>query len=271
MVPALTLTADLGGSRTALSLTTRGADAGDRVQVFRHVAGRTAPVRRSRLDATGSATASVVTPRRQATYAVRLLPTRRHASARARVVVVAPSPANLSIAGSATRVVTGGSATIGGTVTSSSGDVLPGHRVVLLRRGPARWRPVGRGVSDAAGQVSITTPAITVTSRFRLRTGHVSSGLWRVAEIPTLTASADRSSTVVTVSGVAHGARAGDRVLLFRRAHGRLVRLGHGRLDGTGSVTFETKARPTRTTYVVRLVGTEKHAPASASVTVPGG
>ncbi len=161
---------------------------------------------------------------------------------------------------------------VGGTVTSAAGDVLPGRRVLLLRRAAGHWRRVGHAVSDAAGHVSIATPAITVTSRFRLRTRHhVASGVWRVVEVPTLAASAQRSSTGVTVSATAHGARPGDRVLLLRRAHGRLVRLGHARLGANGSVAFVTRARPTRTTYVVRLLGTPKHAPAKASVTVPGG
>ena len=180
-------------------------------------------------------------------------------------------PANVTIAGSATRVAAGGSTAIGGTVTAASGDALPGRRVVLLRRGPFRWRPVGQATSDAAGHVSIATPAITATSRFRLRTGHhVASVKWRVVEVPGLSASANRSGTTVTVSATAQGARAGDRVVLFRRAHGRLVRLRHGRLDAGGSVSFAVKARPTRTTYVVRLPATRKHAPASATVTVPG-
>ena len=272
MVPTLTLSADVGGSRTTLAVATQGARAGDRFQVFRHLAGRAALVRRGRVDTSGTAAVSVLTPRRHATYVVRLLPTKRHAATRARVRVVPPAPANVTIAGSATRVAAGGSTAIGGTVTAASGDALPGRKVVLLRRGPFRWRPVGQATSDAAGHVSIATPAITATSRFRLRTGHhVASVKWRVVEVPGLSASANRSSTTVTVSATAQGARAGDRVVLFRRAHGRLVRLRHSRLDAGGSVSFGVKARPTRTTYVVRLPATRKHAPASATVTVPGG
>jgi hypothetical protein len=188
------------------------------------------------------------------------------------VLVVPPAPANLTIAGSASRVGSGATAAIGGTVTSASGDVLPGRRVVLLRRGPQRWRLVGHAVTDAAGHVSIATPAVTVTSRFRLRTlHHVGSGIWRIVEVPTVTATAQRSSSSVTVSATAHGGRPGDRVLLLRRAHGRLVRLRHARLDASGSVAFVVASRPQRTTYVVRLLGTQKHAPAKTTVTVPGG
>jgi hypothetical protein len=95
--------------------------------------------------------------------------------------------------------------------------------------------------------------------------------VWRVVEVPTLTASADRSATTVTVSARAQGARSGDRVFLLRRVDGRLVRVRHARLDATGSVSFSVKARATRTTYVVKLPSTRKHGAAAAKATVAGG
>jgi hypothetical protein len=271
MVPSLTVAADVGATTTTISLATAGTRPGDRFLLYRHVAGRTALVRRGRLDASGSGAVAVNTPRRRATYAVRLLPTKRHAATRARVLVVPPAPASLTIAGSATRVVAGGTAAIGGTVTSASGGALPGHRVVLLRRGHDRWRPVGRAVTDAAGHVVIATPAITVTSRFRLRTDHrVASARWRVVEVPTLTASADRSGSTVMVSATARGAHVGDRVVLLRRTAAGPVRLRHGRLDASGSLTFNVLARAARTTYVVKLAATQRHGAATTTVTVPG-
>jgi hypothetical protein len=270
MVPRLTVTTDVGGTTTTISVTTEGTRVGDRFLLYRHMAGRTALVRRGQLDASGAAELSVITPRRRATFAVRLLATRLHASTRARVAVVAPAPASLTIVGSAARVGPGDTVVIGGTVTSADGDVLPGHRVVLLRRGPDRWRPAGHAVTDAAGHVSIATPPVTATSRFRLRTDHrVASVVWRVVEVPTLTASADPSGSSVMISVTSHGARPGDRALLFRRTTGGLVRLRHARLDASGSVTFFVKARPARTTYVVKLVPTRRHAGATARVTVP--
>jgi hypothetical protein len=270
MVPSLTVSADVGGSTTSISVASVGTHAGDRFQLFRHVAGHTALVRRSRLDPAGSATVSVNTPRRSATYAVRLLPTRRHAAARALVLVVPPAPAILTITGSATRVGPGDTVAIGGTVMSGSGEALPRHRVVLLRRGPHRWRPVGRALTDAAGQVTFTTPPAAATSRFRLRTDHrVASVVWRVVEVPTLSASAGPSGGKVMVSATAQGAHAGDRVVLLRRAAGRLVRVRQARLDAGGAVTFVVKARARRTTYVVRLPATKRHGQASTTVTVP--
>lgn len=271
MVPVVAVTADVGGTTTTLAAAAQGSAPGDRVQVYRHLAGRTVLVRRARLDASGSASIAVRTPRRRATYAVRLLPTRRHAAAAARVVVVPPAPAGLTIDGSASRVVVDGTAVIGGTVTSATGDVLPGRRVVLLRRGPARWKPVGQAVTDAAGHVSIATPPIAATTRFRLRTDQaVHSTVWRIVELPRMGASASRSTDTVSIAAAVTGARAGDRVVLLRRVGGRLVRMRHGPLDASGSVIFVVPARATRTTYVVRLGATQRHGPASAAVTVPG-
>jgi hypothetical protein len=269
MVPNLTVSAEIGGSTTTITPAAQGSAPGDRVLLVRRVAGRTPLVRRARLDASGSAAIAVATPRRRATYVVRLLRTPRHAAVRARVVVVPPAPATVSIAGSASRVTPGTSVVIGGTVTSAAGDVLPGHQVVLLRRGPRHWRPVGHAVTDAAGHVSIATPPIAATSRFRLRTDHrARSVLWRVVETPTLGASAERDTSTVTITVTASGARAGDKVVLLRRVAGRLVRMRHAPLGGTGSLTFTVPARKTRTAYVVRLAGTKLHGPATASVVV---
>jgi hypothetical protein len=271
MVPTLTVSASVGGSTTIVTPTAQGSSPGDRVQLFRHVAGHTSLVRQARLDATGSVPISVVTPRRHATYVVRLLRTKRHAAVRARVAVVPPRPAAVTIAGSAGRVTDGASTVVGGTITSADGSPLPGHRVVLLERGASRWRPVGHAVSDAAGQVSIATPAIIATSRFRLRTDHgVHSVSWRVVELPGLQASAQRSGATLLVTADASGARAGDKVVLLRRSGGRLVRLRHGRLGAGLSVTFSVHARKTPTAYAVRLVATRRHGPGSAGVEAGG-
>jgi hypothetical protein len=270
MVPALTVTADVGGATTTVTPAAQGSDPGDRVELFRHVAGRATLVRRARLDATGSVPIPVVTPRRRAVYVVRLLGTRRHAAVRARVVVVPPRPAAVTIVGSAARVANGGSAVIGGTVTSATGAILPGHKVVLLERGPVHWRPVGHAVSDADGHVSIATPAITATARFRLHTDHrAHSVTWRIVELPALSVSGQRSGGTVVITATTSGARPGDKVVLLRSVNGRLATLRHGRLDANGAAVFSVTARRVRTEYVVRLVATKRHGPASSSVIVP--
>jgi hypothetical protein len=90
-----------------------------------------------------------------------------------------------------------------------------------------------------------------------------------VVELPTLSVTASRSGSTVTITATASGARAGNRVVLFRRAPGGLVRVRHAFLDAQGVVTFTARARGARTTYVVRLLATARHGPASAAVTVP--
>lgn len=275
MVPTLTMTASVGDTATTLVATAQGATTGDRIRLFRRTGGRIALIRRGRLDSGGSVQVSVAIPRRRAAYVVRLLGTRRHTPARARAVVVPPEPAALTISGSSGRVAPGASAAVGGTVTSAAGTALPGRRVVLLRRGPARWRPVGHAITDAAGQVSIETPPLRATSRFRLRTGRgghgVRSSAVRIVEVPTLTASARRGDARVGITATVVGARAGDRVVLLRRTGGRLVRMRRAALDADGTATFTVRARKARTTYVVRVVRTRRHAAATASTTVPGG
>jgi 5-hydroxyisourate hydrolase-like protein (transthyretin family) len=199
-----------------------------------------------------------------------LLRTHRHAAARARLVIVPPAPASLKISGSSHRVQYGSTTSISGIVTSASGAPVAGHRVVLLRRGPAGWRRVAHAVTDVNGQVFLSTPEILGTTGFRLRTDHhVHSVGWRVVEVPSLTASGRRDGAVVDVSATARGGRAGDKVVLVRKAGSRLVRVAHGSLAADGTVGFQVPARRARTTYVVRLLATHHHAPATAKATVP--
>jgi hypothetical protein len=271
MVPSLLLSADVEGASTILTASSQGSDPGDRVEVLRHVAGRTALVRRARVDASGTVQVSVMTPRRRAAYVVRLLPTTGHAATSARVVVSPPAPAAVTISGASSRVAAGGTTVISGVVTSPAGAVLPGRRVVLLRHGALRWQPVGHATTDSEGRVSMTTPAVEATSGFRLRTGNgVRSAVWRVVELPVLSASAQTSGATVTISANATGGRPGDTVVLLRRTATGLVRLRHASLDAEGSVTFTVAARRRATTYAVRLPATRRHGAATTSVTVPG-
>lgn len=271
LVPDLTASADAGGSSTAIAATTAGARGGDRVQLFKRTGHGPVLVRRGRLDTGGAITWSVVTPRRTAAYLVRLLATPRHTAAHARVVVVPPAAARLTIGAATHRVAVGGATVVTGVVTAADGSVLAGHPVVLQRRGSVRWQVVGRGTTDAGGSVSISTPAVAETGWYRLRTDHgVHSTGWRVVEVPTLSASASRSGTTVVVGATAQGARAGDRVVLLRRlAGGGLVKIGHTTLAADGTATFTVAARRARTTYVVRLPATSHHGAATATAVVP--
>jgi hypothetical protein len=271
LVPDLSATADVGGSSTAITATTAGARGGDRVQLYKRTDHGLVLVRHGRLDAAAAISFSVATPGRQVAFVVRLLATPRHTAARARVVVVPPGAARLTIDASTHRVVIGGTTVVSGVVTAADGSVLSGHRVVLQRRGAARWQVVGHSVSGADGGVAISTPVIVETGWYRLRTDHgVHSTGWRLVEVPTMSASASRSSTTVVVGASVQGGRAGDRVVLLRRlADGGTVRLGTTTLTADGTATFTVAARRARTAYLVRLPATRRHGAATAKAVVP--
>jgi hypothetical protein len=272
MVPTLTLSAQVGGTTTTLTATADGTVAGDRFRVFKRVGGRITPLGRHQLEGSGTADVVVRTPRRRTTYVVRLVATPRHTAARARVQVTPPEPASVSVAGSASRVSTGTTAAVSGTDTSATGAVLPGHTVVLLRRGASTlWRRGGHAVSDSAGHVTIPTPAISATARFRLHTDHgAHSAAWRIVAVPSVGTTAERDGSRVSIAVTTTGARAGDTVALFRIGAEGLVRLQHTTLSAEGRATFSARARAKRTTYVVRLPATRLHGAAGDSVTVPG-
>jgi hypothetical protein len=271
MVPTLVVAAQVGGSSTTIEPSSSGSAPGDRIVVLRRRDGRTALVRRARLDAAGQAQIVVNTPRSRATYVVRLLSTARHTAAQAHVVVRPPAPAAVTISTASARVTVGGTTTISGTVTSASGSPLPGRTVVLLKRGALRWYPVARTTTDPRGRAALTTPPIAATSRFRLRTGNgVHSLVRRVVELPVLNASAQRQAGTISISVTSSGARPGDRVVLWRRRDGTWVKLSGTQLDGNGAATFTVPARRLKTAYVVRLAATARHGAASAPVVVPG-
>ena len=271
MVPTVTATADAGGATTVLSATTLGGRPGDAVQLLRWAGHRVSVVRLGSLDANGSVAFTVDTPARRTAYVVRLGPTRIHTAARARVVVVPPAVAAVDLSGPAHRVYVGGSLTMSGAVRSADGSGLAGRVVHLQVRGPHRWFGVGSATTDATGSVAITTPAAGRTVRYRLRVGHgMHSAPWRVAMVPTLSATTRPDGTGADVVATAQGGRAGDRVLLLRRRGGRLVTVQHAALGADGTVAFQVTRHQRSTTYVVRLVGTRRHEAAMAKTTVAG-
>jgi hypothetical protein len=226
------------------------------------------PAQHGRLDPSGSTGFQVPTPPRRSVYAVRLLPTRRHAAARSRVPIQPPTVAAVSISAPSHRVPVGGSLPVSGVVRAADGSALAGRRVTLQVRGPRRWRPVAAATTDAGGSVALATPAARVTARYRLRAPNgVHSYPWRVVMVPTVGASAAPDGTI---DATATGGRTGDRVVLLRRLNGRLVKVQHGALDAGGHVTFQVTPKPRKTAYVVRLLATRRHGWAVARVTVPG-
>jgi hypothetical protein len=271
MVPTLSTGVTVGGTSTMVSVTCQGCRGGDRVQLFRWVDHQPQPVRGGRLDPSGAITVQVATPSRTSRYAIRLLATRRHTAAHSRFTVTPPPAASVSLAAPSHRVPVGQSLTVSGVVRAGDGSPLPGRPVTLLVRGAHRWRAVARTTTDPGGAVAFATPAARRTTAYRLRTANgVRSTAWRVVMVPTLSASAAPAATTVTLTATAQGGRAGDRVVLLRRVGDRLVRLRHGPLGTDGTITFVVPHRRLDTTYVVRLVGTRAHAPATTQVGVSG-
>ena len=268
MVPTLTTTADIGGATTVISASTQGGRPGDRVLLLRWVRQRLVLAEHGRLDLSGTVGFQVPTPPRHSVYAVRLLPTRRHAAARSRVPIQPPTVAAVGISAPSHRVGVGGSLPVSGVVRAADGTPLAGRRVTLQVRGPSRWRSVASATTDANGSATLATPGARVTIRYRLRAPNgVHSDPWRVVMVPTIRASAAPDGTI---DATATGGRTGDRVVLLRRVGGQLVRVQHGTLDSSGQVTFHVTPKPVKTTYVVRLLATKRHGWAVGRVTVPG-
>ncbi len=271
VVPTVSATADVGGATTVVTGTTQGGRPGDPVQLLRRADHHVSLVRRGVLDANGTVSFPIDTPPRRGVFAVRLMSTRAHTAARARVLVVPPAAASVGLAVPSRRVPVGGSSTVSGVVRAADGSALAGRRVRLQVRGPRRWLGVGSATTDADGSVALATPAARRTVRYRLRVGNgVHSAPVRLAMVPDLSATTRADGADADVVGTALGGHAGDRVVLLRRLGGRLVKLRHAPLADDGTVSFRVARRARSTTYVVRLLATRRHAAATAKVTVAG-
>ncbi|WP_151083724.1 hypothetical protein [Nocardioides cynanchi] len=175
----------------------------------------------------------------------------------------------VTISGTGHRADVGEIVSLSGVVTGIDGTGLPAQRVVLQVRGPRRWRPVAEATSDDSGAVAFTTPALTRSARFRLRTDpHLRSAAWVVRMVPLLSTSALVGGTTTTINATCQGCRGGDRVELYRWVdhQPRLVR--RGRLDPAGSAQVQVVSPQRNTRYAVRLLATRRHTAARAAVAV---
>ncbi|MDR7254456.1 outer membrane biosynthesis protein TonB [Nocardioides sp. BE266] len=176
------------------------------------------------------------------------------------------TPAAVSGAATSHRATPDESVAFSGTVTDAAGAAVAGQQVDLLQRQGPAWTPVATGTSDTSGTVSISAPALTRTSVFRLGIGdQLASEPWRVELVPTLTmARASGTSFVVT----ARGARAGDPVSLFSRRPGPDVLVARSRLAADLTATFQGPATRKPVTLVALLPRTRAHAVARTSLRV---
>lgn len=175
-------------------------------------------------------------------------------STQVRVAEVTAAAANTVSEGSAVRVT--------GRLTDADAEPVADRAVVLAARsGAGGWRVVARGRSDSTGSVSLTSPALTASTTFRLVAAPARSRAVRVAVQPTLAAKYV-DGTVVVTSTAAHG---GERVRLV--AGKRTV--GTAKLDDSGTAVVELKKRKVAARIEVLLRATRSHAPASVIVVVP--
>jgi hypothetical protein len=179
-------------------------------------------------------------------------------------------PAAMSIVGTGHRAGVGQTVTLSGVVAASDGTPVPDHRVVLVERGPSRWRPIAEGDTDSTGAVSLTSAPLTHSARFRLRTDrHVHSTVWRVGMVPDISATATPDGASVDITATVQGGQGGNRVRLLRRIDHQPVVVERGRLDASRTVRFRVEA-PTHhdVTYALRLLATPRHTAASTRVSV---
>jgi hypothetical protein len=177
-------------------------------------------------------------------------------------------PAALSVQAGSAEIPAGTSTTISGQLTLG-GTPDPAVYVRLMERaaGHLAWVRVDRAQTDAHGDVTFTTPALTANARFRLAyaTGTRSTAVL-ITVVPgisgTLTEGAKGLSDYVVVS--TSDARRGDVVDLQVLANGSWVTLKDGLLNASGRTRFKFSAIKWRGDQVqVLLLATGRHAAAS--------
>jgi hypothetical protein len=146
------------------------------------------------------------------------------------------------------------------------------QRVVLQEQFASRWTPVAQGPSDSHGSITLTTPPLQRSGRFRLLAGQgpaaVHSVPWRVAMHPLVTADVSVSKTKATISVTALGGFTADHITLATRRRGHLVIVRQDRLDASGSALFVVYPKQRQTFYRLVLEPTTRHTSARVDMVV---
>ena len=154
-------------------------------------------------------------------------------------------------------------------MTAADGTPVPGARVALQTRSSTQgWTQVATARSGDDGSVAMSTGPVQRSSQVRLTSQGVRSASVSLVVQPSLSASSETTVDTATVTVSASGGQSGDQVVLLTRRDGQLVQEATGRLDGSGRVRLSVAAPLADRTYVVRLVGTQDHAEATAQVRV---
>jgi hypothetical protein len=184
-------------------------------------------------------------------------------------------PAAVSGTVSAQRVPAQVSVTLSGRLTTRSGAAVPDHRVIAQWR-PAgqhqRWSPIGSARTDSGGNVTFTTPALSRSTRLRLKAPHrrVHSPVSTVTVVPTVEASISRNGKSYDVTITSSGLQPGDTVVVARRRQGHRTVVGRVSVDGSGTARL-TIAVPKHkdVTFHVLTRRTVSHAAARTTFVAP--
>ncbi|MGO8957928.1 MAG: hypothetical protein ACLQFR_11240 [Streptosporangiaceae bacterium] len=189
---------------------------------------------------------------------------------------VAAGPLQLTASRLSSPINAGSAAVIDGQLTKA-GNGLAGATITLLDRQSRHeaWQVAGTGVTNAAGDVSVTSPAITTNTAFRL-TGPdgASSAIVRVTVRPAISVVLDpgtsglRDALVVSTQ---YARRGNIVVLQIESSTGAWVDVRGRTLNANGQARFSVSAAKLQNRVLrVRLLATVRHAAAvSNTVTVP--
>jgi hypothetical protein len=163
--------------------------------------------------------------------------------------------------------------TVYGQLATSTGQPVAGQDVWLLDRtaGQAGAMQVASGVTGSDGSVTLTSPALSHTTRLRLVTGtKVRSAALTVIVQPTVTAAVTPQGAVTTIRVDTSGADPGDTVAIQIRRGGGWREVAANQIDGSGGATFGVPTPVEHAAHYRAILGrTKGHGSAITRFTVP--
>jgi hypothetical protein len=163
-----------------------------------------------------------------------------------------------------------------GRLTTSSGAAVPDRRVVAQSRPAGQhqgWTVVGSARTDSDGAVTIDVPALSRTTRLRLKAPRrVHSQVATVVVVPTLGSSLSRNGQQYDVTVTSAGLQPGDTIVVVRRLRRHRTVVARLAVDGSGNAAFTVAApRKRDVKFHVLTRRTASHAGAKTSFVAPHG
>ena len=151
-----------------------------------------------------------------------------------------------------------------GTLLTSSGDPVAGHRVYLQQRphGTSQWQRVAAGRTHSDGTIVLRTPALARNVDVRLVTPQgLHSAAVKLTVLPHVAISVTQSQNGkrYVVSVTVTGAQSGDTVTLARRSNGSWSRIATKQLPDSASLTFSVPVPTADVHYRLRVVASQLH------------